>query len=80
MSDPVSDVFMDAQIFEDLQSSIDADAQVRDQIKTILQKLERQGRSVHSILSRAHSTPPAQRECDLLLVEIKLTDNLQCSL
>jgi hypothetical protein len=62
MSDPVSDAFMDAQIFEDLQSSIDADAEVREQIKTILQKLERQGRSVHSILSRAHSTPPAQRE------------------
>lgn len=53
---------MDAQIFEDLQTSIDADAEVREQIKTILQKLERQGRSVHSILSRAHSTPPAQRE------------------
>ncbi|KFY84588.1 hypothetical protein V498_07799, partial [Pseudogymnoascus sp. VKM F-4517 (FW-2822)] len=60
MADPVSDAFMDAQIFEDLQSCIDADAQVREQIKTILQKLERQGRSAQSILSRAHSTPPAQ--------------------
>ncbi|KFY64418.1 hypothetical protein V497_01704 [Pseudogymnoascus sp. VKM F-4516 (FW-969)] len=60
MSDPVSDAFMDAKIFEDLQSCIDADAEVREQIKTILQKLERQGRSAHSILSRAHSTPTAQ--------------------
>jgi hypothetical protein len=67
MADPTNDGFIDAQIFEDLQNSIDADAQVRDQIKTIIQALEKQGRSVHSTLSRAHSTPASQREDAFIL-------------
>jgi hypothetical protein len=63
MADPVTaDGMIDPQIFEDLQNCIDEDAQVREQIKSILQTLERQGRYAQSILSRAHSTPTAERK------------------
>lgn len=64
MSDATNDggAFIDAQIFEDLQTRIDEDAQAREQIKDILQRLERQGRTAHSVLSRAHSTPTGQCE------------------
>ncbi|MCJ1228634.1 hypothetical protein MMC12_005295 [Toensbergia leucococca] len=47
-------------IFEHLQAKIDEDAQVREELRSILQTLERQGRSTQSILSRAHSTPSSQ--------------------
>jgi hypothetical protein len=50
---------VDPKIFEDLQTKIDEDAEVRDQIKAILQTLERQCRNAQSVLSRAHSTPAA---------------------
>ncbi|ESZ92273.1 putative Translin-1 [Sclerotinia borealis F-4128] len=50
---------VDPRIFEDLQTKIDEDAEVRDQIKAILQTLERQCRNAQSVLSRAHSTPAA---------------------
>jgi hypothetical protein len=53
---------IDPQIFEELQNKIDEDGKVRDQIRDIIQTLERQERSAQSILSRAHSTPTAQRE------------------
>lgn len=53
---------VDPKIFEHLQSKIDEDAQVRDEIRAILQTLERQGRVTASILSRAHSTPAAECE------------------
>jgi hypothetical protein len=53
---------VDPRIFEDLQSKIDEDAEVREQIRAITQTLERQGRNAQSTLSRAHSTPAAHRE------------------
>lgn len=53
---------VDPRIFEQLQTRIDEDAEVREQIKAITQTLERQGRNAQSILSRAHSTPAAHRE------------------
>jgi hypothetical protein len=52
---------VDPRIFEQLQTKIDEDAEVREQIKAITQTLERQGRNAQSILSRAHSTPAAHR-------------------
>jgi len=51
---------VDPRIFESLQTKIDEDSEVRDQIKVITQTLERQGRTAQAILSRAHSTPAAQ--------------------
>ncbi|PBP18347.1 putative recombination hotspot-binding protein (Translin) [Diplocarpon rosae] len=50
---------VDPRIFEQLQTKIDDDAEVRDQIRTITQTLERQSKNTQSILSRAHSTPAA---------------------
>ncbi|RAL58631.1 hypothetical protein DID88_003551 [Monilinia fructigena] len=46
--------------FEDLQTKIDEDAEVRDQIKAIIKTLEKQCRNAQAILSRAHSTPASQ--------------------
>jgi hypothetical protein len=53
---------VDPRIFEHLQTKIDEDAEVRDQIRAITQTLERQGRNAQAVLSRAHSTPAAHRE------------------
>ncbi|CAK4030576.1 probable translin [Lecanosticta acicola] len=46
-------------IFEDLQKKIDEDTAVKDQLRDIVQSLEKQNRATHSILSRAHSTKTA---------------------
>ncbi|RAL15336.1 translin [Aspergillus homomorphus CBS 101889] len=51
---------IDHQIFEDLQSKIDEEATVRDELHDIVQTLARKGRSTQAILSRAHSTPAEQ--------------------
>jgi hypothetical protein len=61
MSGSIAAGMVDPQIFEDLQAKIDEDAQVKEQIRAILQILERQGRTAQSILSRAHSTPTSKR-------------------
>ncbi|KAJ9637685.1 Translin-1 [Coniosporium tulheliwenetii] len=47
-------------IFEDLQARVDQDTTVRDELKEIIQNLEKQIRTAQSILSRAHSTPTAE--------------------
>ncbi|KAF2103980.1 putative Translin-1 [Rhizodiscina lignyota] len=51
---------VDAAIFEDLQARVDQDATFRDEIKEIVQVLEKQTRTAQSILSKAHSTPTSQ--------------------
>ncbi|KAL8823757.1 MAG: hypothetical protein Q9191_005576 [Dirinaria sp. TL-2023a] len=51
---------VDLAIFEHLQLKIDEDAKVREEVRTKLQELERQGKFTQSILSRAHSIPTAQ--------------------
>ncbi|KAI4099846.1 MAG: hypothetical protein LQ339_005761 [Xanthoria mediterranea] len=51
---------IDPAIFEQLQANIDDDSQLRDEVRNILQKRERQGRMTLSILSRAHSVPAAE--------------------
>ncbi|PYH82783.1 recombination hotspot-binding protein [Aspergillus uvarum CBS 121591] len=51
---------IDHQIFEDLQSKIDEETAVRDELHDIVQTLARKGRSTQAILSRAHSTPAGQ--------------------
>lgn len=48
-------------IFEHLQAKLDEDAQVREEIRNIVQLMERQDRTTMSILSRAHSI----RQADL---------------
>ncbi|TVY26653.1 Translin-1 [Lachnellula hyalina] len=59
MVNPSETGMVDPRIFEELQNKIDEDAEVREQIRAIVQTLERQGRGAQSILSRAHSTPAA---------------------
>lgn len=48
---------IDRGIFESLQSKIDEEAVVRDELHEIVQTLARNGRSTTAVLSRAHSTP-----------------------
>lgn len=55
MSAPSS--MIDPAIFEDLQTKVDEDAAFRDELKEIIQALEKQNRNTSFILSRAHSTP-----------------------
>lgn len=71
---------IDPKIFEDLQTKIDEDAEVRDQIKAILQTLERQCRNAQSVLSRAHSTPAAHCMFCAYFSSSSHIDNAQCSL
>ncbi|KAL3479246.1 recombination hotspot-binding protein [Aspergillus californicus] len=51
---------IDRAIFESLQSKIDEEAAVRDELNEIVQTLARKGRSTQATLSRAHSTPADQ--------------------
>ncbi|KAI9928953.1 hypothetical protein ASPWEDRAFT_103669 [Aspergillus wentii DTO 134E9] len=51
---------IDHAIFENLQTKIDEEAAVRDELHEIVQTLARKGRSTQAILSRAHSTPSDQ--------------------
>ncbi|OQD77583.1 hypothetical protein PENDEC_c002G06815 [Penicillium decumbens] len=51
---------IDQRIFEDLQTKIDEETTVRDELHEIVQTLARKGRSTTAILARAHSTPSGQ--------------------
>ncbi|QQK41231.1 Translin, C-terminal [Penicillium digitatum] len=51
---------IDQRIFENLQTKIDEETTVRDELHEIVQTLARRGRSTQAILSRAHSTPAGQ--------------------
>jgi len=44
-------------IFQHLQDKIDEEGKVRDELKDIIQTLEKQGRITQSILSRIHNVP-----------------------
>ncbi|KAF2632961.1 Translin [Macroventuria anomochaeta] len=50
---------VDPAIFQDLQARVDEDTAVRDELKDIIQALEKHNRNVSFVLSRAHSTPVA---------------------
>ncbi|KAL8683187.1 MAG: hypothetical protein Q9186_000799 [Xanthomendoza sp. 1 TL-2023] len=51
---------VDPAIFERLQANIDGDGRVREELRNILQRRDRQGRTTQSLLSRAHSVPTAE--------------------
>ncbi|PSS20387.1 hypothetical protein M430DRAFT_100859 [Amorphotheca resinae ATCC 22711] len=68
---------IDPRIFESLQSKIDEDAEVRDQIREVLQSLDRQGRTAQSILSRAHSTPAAHLQAVIQSAEAAIKDEVE---
>jgi len=44
-------------IFQDLQARIDQDTAVREELRDLVQALEKHNRNVSFVLSRAHSTP-----------------------
>ncbi|KAF2489856.1 Translin [Lophium mytilinum] len=48
---------VDPAIFEDLQARIDEETTVREELREIVQSLEKQNKAVQFILARAHSTP-----------------------
>ncbi|KAF2873775.1 Translin [Massariosphaeria phaeospora] len=50
---------VDPAIFKDLQSMVDQDAALRDELRDIIQALEKHNRNIMFVLSRAHSTPVA---------------------
>ncbi|KAG9235470.1 putative Translin-1 [Amylocarpus encephaloides] len=68
---------LDPRIFEDLQRKIDDDAETRDQLRAILQTIERQGRQTQSILSRAHSTPAAHLQPVLAAAEASIKEQVE---
>lgn len=51
---------IDPAIFEHLQAKIDEEGRIKDELKDIIQQLEKQGRVTQSILSRIHNTPTGQ--------------------
>jgi len=68
---------IDPKIFQDLQVKIDEDAEVREQLKAILQTLERQGRNAQSVLSRAHSTPAADLQPVIVAAEKAIAEEVE---
>ncbi|OAL30617.1 hypothetical protein AYO20_08704 [Fonsecaea nubica] len=48
---------VDPAIFSSLQAKIDKDTAIRDELKSIVEALSKQGRVTQSILSRIHNTP-----------------------
>ncbi|TVY91288.1 Translin [Lachnellula willkommii] len=76
MSNPSETGMVDPRIFEELQNKIDEDAEVREQIRAIVQTLERQGRGAQSILSRAHSTPAAHLKPVLDAAEVAIKEEV----
>ncbi|KAI1967163.1 Translin-1 [Ophidiomyces ophidiicola] len=47
---------IDQSIFQNLQSKIDEESEIRDQLHDIVQSLARRGRNTQAVLSRAHYT------------------------
>ncbi|TVY48372.1 Translin [Lachnellula occidentalis] len=76
MANPNETGMVDPRIFEELQNKIDEDAEVREQIRAIVQTLERQGRGAQSILSRAHSTPAAHLKPVLDAAEVAIKEEV----
>ncbi|PSN66312.1 recombination hotspot-binding protein-like protein [Corynespora cassiicola Philippines] len=58
---------VDPAIFQDLQARVDEDSAVRDELRDIVQALEKQNRNISFILSRAHSTPVTSRTKEIFL-------------
>ncbi|EME88298.1 uncharacterized protein MYCFIDRAFT_209770 [Pseudocercospora fijiensis CIRAD86] len=56
MAAPAGSGLTQSGIFEDLQHKIDEDTGIKDALRDIVSKLEKQDRNTQSILSRAHST------------------------
>ncbi|KAF2189026.1 recombination hotspot-binding protein-like protein [Zopfia rhizophila CBS 207.26] len=61
---------IDPAIFQALQERADEDTAVRDELKDIVQTLEKQNRNVQFVLSRAQSTPVDESEIPSALIRV----------
>ncbi|KAK6526240.1 hypothetical protein TWF694_004849 [Orbilia ellipsospora] len=50
---------IDPEIFKQVQDEIDEDVKVREEIRGLLKSLDKQERSIQSVLSRVHAVPTA---------------------
>ena len=57
---------VDPTIFSSLQTKIDEETGIRDEMKAIIETLTKQGRVTQSILSRAHNTATNELETSVL--------------
>lgn len=57
---------VDPAIFSSLQTKIDEEQAIRDELKTHVDALSKQGRLTQSILSRVHNTPTDALEANVL--------------
>ena len=67
---------VDPAIFDYLQSKIDEDTEIRDQVKTILEDLQKAGRHSQASLAKAHSTQANQYGTIVGETEISITDQI----
>ncbi|KAI9819727.1 MAG: hypothetical protein M1832_003961 [Thelocarpon impressellum] len=67
---------VDPAVFVHLQAKIDEDAHVKEEIREILQSLERQGRLTQSILSKVHSTPSSELPATIEAAEKAIQDQV----
>src|SRR5262249_5242520 len=58
----ISSPNVDPAIFASLQTKIDEEATIRDELKALVETLSKQGRLTQSILSRVHNTPTPELE------------------
>ena len=66
MANSSSASLIDPSIFSTLQSKIDEETAIRDELKQIVETLQKQGRVTQSHLSRIHNTPTASLASDVL--------------
>jgi len=57
---------IDTGIFTSLQAKIDEESEIRDQLKTLIDNLSKQGRLTQSILSRIHNVPSSALAAEVL--------------
>ncbi|KAK6513314.1 hypothetical protein TWF281_004951 [Arthrobotrys megalospora] len=57
LNDLAVEGMIDPEIFKQVQNDIDEDVRVRDEIRGLLKELDKQERSIQSVLSRVHAVP-----------------------
>lgn len=67
LTNPSSTTNVDPAIFASLQSKIDEESIIRDELKAIVDTLSKQGRLVQSILSRMYNTPTNELQDSVLV-------------
>ncbi|KAK5958207.1 Translin-1 [Knufia fluminis] len=63
---PTGASLIDTGIFTSLQAKIDEESEIRDQLKTLVDNLSKQGRLTQSVLSRIHNVPSSALSTEVL--------------